>query len=251
LFAGKLMPRLLLSFLLAISACPLFAQAQKETKGTPPAPSGGQASDTLTGIKQITYAPDKDYKIRAGDLLNVGVFPATELSREVYVSPDGKLDMPLIGSIKAAGMTAPELEKALVKSYAKFLAGPTISINMRSFAFRRIGVLGEVNRPGYYDFVEGMRIMDAINAAQGFGAYPKLGKLRILHQDTKQAITYVDFQDLLDGNYKENVVLQMGDVVYVPRTGLSKSSRWLTDNFLPWTTLFSFGVTIYLLADRK
>lgn len=126
------------------------------TSSAPPLPMNSAASK-----------PVGEYKLGLGDKLRVNVFNERDLSGEYQVSGGGVITMPLIGDIQTVGLTARELEKALVAKYqGGFLTNPSISVEV--FSFRPFFVLGEVERPGSYPTQEGITLLGAIATSGGF-----------------------------------------------------------------------------------
>jgi len=107
------------------------------------------------------------YRLGLGDKLRINIFGEPSLSGEYQVSGDGVVTMPLVGDVKAVGLTARELEAALTARYAAgFLKQPRISLEV--FDFRPYSILGEVQRPGRYQTSEGLTILGAVAAAGGY-----------------------------------------------------------------------------------
>src|SRR5271169_530205 len=99
------------------------------------------------------------YRIRAGDMLEVKHRLATELNDLAVVRPDGQISLPLIPSIKVAGLTTDQLEVALKQAYARDLRDAELSVLVRSFATQRVFVGGEVEKPGMIDLIDGQTVI--------------------------------------------------------------------------------------------
>lgn len=201
--------------------------------------------------------PEKDYFIEAGDVINISVMPAEEFSKEVTVQPDGTIEIPLLGSIKAQGLKADELQKVLTAKFSKYVSNPTITVNVRKFSSSRVAAIGQVNQPGYYEFREGMRLLDLVAQAGGPQDWAKTSQVRIYRRvkgeggsSTEQLIK-ADLESVLEGDMEKNIGLASGDIVYIPRRNYSKAARWISDNFLPWATLFTFGITAGIVASHN
>ena len=193
---------------------------------------------------------DKEYFISAGDVVNINVFPAEEFSREVTVQPDGNIELPLLGSIKAQGFRAEELQKVLAARFSKYVSGPTITLSVRKFSSSRVAIIGQISQPGYFEYREGMKLLDLVAQAGGPQDYAKDGSVRIYRKVTESVIK-ADLASVFSGEMDKNIPLATGDIVYIPRKAYSKASRWITDNFLPWATLFTFGVTAAIVARKN
>lgn len=200
---------------------------------------------------------EKDYFISAGDVINIGVQPAEEFSKEVTVQPDGTIEIPLLGSIKAQGLRPEELQNILTAKFSKYVSNPSITVNVRKFSSNRVAVIGQVMQPGYFEFREGMRLLDLVAQAAGPQDYAKAGNVRI-YRSTKGAdgkvreeVLKADLEAVFAGKMENNLPLASGDIVYIPRKGYSKSARWISDNFLPWASLFTFGLTAAIVARKN
>jgi len=198
-------------------------------------------------------AVDKEYFVEAGDVLNIHVFPAEEFSKEITVQPDGTIELPLLGSFKVQGLRASELEKVLTAKFSKYVANPSVTINVRKFAANRVAIIGEVRTPGYHDYREGMKALDLVASAGGLADYAR-GEQSMIFRKTKAAdgkvsedVIPLDLQGVMNGQMDKNAGLMTGDIVYVPRKKYSKTAKWITDNVTPWMTLTSFFISIGVL----
>lgn len=200
---------------------------------------------------------EKEYPIAAGDVININVFPAQEFSKEVTVQPDGDIEIPLLGSMSVQGLKPSELEKMLTAKFSKYVSGPTITLSVRKFSFSRVGVIGQVRTTGYYEYREGMRLLELITQAGGPQDYARGAKVRIFRKVTgeggavSEQVIKADLEKVFAGDMTENVLLASGDVVYVPRKPYSAAAKWITDNIVPWTTLFVFTITAGIVINRR
>ena len=198
----------------------------------------------------------QDYFIESGDVLNVQVFPAEEFSKEVTVRPDGTIDVPLVGSVKVEGMRSGDLENILTAKFSKYVSNPRITINVRKFSANSIAIIGEVHGTGYFEYREGMKLLDLVASAGGLADYPRADRVRIYRRvknadgTTREEIIKADISAIMDGHMDKNISLAAGDIVYVPRTKIYKGARWLSDNLVPWFTLFTMGITIGLITRK-
>ncbi|MCG2725681.1 MAG: polysaccharide export protein [Elusimicrobia bacterium] len=204
------------------------------------------------GFSQI--APeDKNYFIVPGDVISINVFPAEEFSREVTVQPDGTVEIPLLGSIKVEGLQTLELQNILIAKFSKYVSNPSITVNLRKLSSNRVAIMGEVNGAGYHSFNAGMRLLDLVAQAGGFKDYAKLKKVKIFRNikepegKTRNEILQVDMTKVMAGNMSHNEALLNGDIVYVPKKNFYKATKWISDNFVPWFTIITFGIVI---SDR-
>lgn len=201
--------------------------------------------------------PEKEYFIEAGDVLNINVFPAEEFSREVTVQPDGAIEIPLLGSIRAKGYRSEELQKILASRFSKYVSNPSITLTVRPFSSNKVAILGQVLGPGYYEYREGMRLLDIVAQAHGPQDYAKTDQVRIYRRikndprRVSEEVIKADLAAVFNGKMDKNILLASGDIVYVPRKGYSTGAKWISDNFAPWLTLFTFVITATLVMQKN
>ena len=112
-------------------------------------------------------APVVEYTLGTGDRMAISVFGQDDLSAEVAVDSSGAVQMPLIGSVAASGLTTVELRESVEEELRNgYLANPRVSIEVLNY--RPFYILGEVTRPGNYDYVDGLTVMMAAAMAEGF-----------------------------------------------------------------------------------
>lgn len=202
-------------------------------------------------------ASEKEYFIESGDIININVFPAEEFSKEVTVQPDGTVDIPLIGPVLARGIKSEDLEKMLTAKFSKYVANPSVTVNVRKFSSNKVAVIGQINSPGYYEYREGMRLLDLVAQAAGPQDYAKGAKVRIYRRipgadgKTTEQVLKADMAAVFEGKMENNIVLMNGDIVYIPRKSYSTAAKWITDNFVPWATLFTFAITASIVARKN
>ncbi|PJA16286.1 MAG: hypothetical protein COX65_02865 [Elusimicrobia bacterium CG_4_10_14_0_2_um_filter_56_8] len=199
----------------------------------------------------------KEYFIEAGDVISINVFPAEEFSKEVTVQPDGNIEIPLLGSLKAQGMKPEDLQRILTSKFSKYVSNPSITINVRKFSSNRVAVIGEIRMPGYYDYREGMRLLDLVAQAGGPQDYARRKKVRIFRrikeadEKVSEKVIKADLEAVFSGKMDKNILLTTGDIVYIPRKPYSTAAKWVTDNFIPWATLFTFVITASIVARKN
>lgn len=202
-------------------------------------------------------AAEKEYFIEAGDVISVNVFPAQEFSKEVTVQPDGTIEIPMLGSMRAQGIKPGELEKILTAKFSKYVSNPSITLNVRRFSFNRVALIGQVKSPGYHEYREGMRLLDLVALAGGTADYSRDSRVRIYRKikgegdKLTEVVIKANLEDVFDGKMESNIPLMTGDIVYIPRKPYSAAARWITDNVVPWATLFVFAITAGLVARNN
>lgn len=217
-----------------------------------PVPVRAQSATVLSDKEKDPKEP-KAIKINPGDVVSIAVFPVEEYSREVTVQPDGKIELPLIGSITVKGLTSAQLQDLLQQKYSRFVANPQITVNVRRFAGRRVAIIGEIRSPGFYEYREGMRILELVSTAGGLGENAKASKLRVLRPGAgiEGDTIYVNFKAVLAGKMERDILMAPGDTVYVPKRGITAGATWINNNILPWAALISLVGSAYVISDRR
>jgi polysaccharide export outer membrane protein len=165
--------------------------------------------------KDATGAPvdPKTYVIGPEDILYVRVFREAELSGPVGVRPDGKITMPLIGDMQAAGLTPERFGAQLKQALGTFINNPDVTVSLGQVNSKRYTVAGEVMRPGPYPLVLATKVFDALSSV-GFRDFANKGKIVIIRGDKRIKFNY---NDVLHGKHLEqNIFLEPGDTIYVP-----------------------------------
>ncbi len=173
-----------------------------------------EASDSLE--KQT------EYLINAKDILEIQVYPDTDLNREISVSPKGTISFPLIGEIQVEGLSVSNAEKKLTVLLGKdYLVYPQVHIRVKEFHTLTISILGEVNRPGPYKLAsqEGeTTLLEAIAMAGGFSNVANVKKIKIIRTEGSEKKTYqVNAEEILKGK-KKDVPLKANDLIVVEQS---------------------------------
>lgn len=157
----------------------------------------------------------RDYVVSAGDLLGISVSPAEEFTRDVIVQPDGNITLSLIGKIMASGLTVEQLARILTKKLSFYVSNPQVSIMVKRFSQRSVFVLGEVSRPGAYEYGEELRLWELITRAGGLTAHAVLKPVKIYRG--KESEREVILIDLGEKEKNKDFLLEVGDIVDIPR----------------------------------
>jgi len=161
---------------------------------------------------------DPNYVIGSQDMLDISVWREPDFSRTVPVRPDGKISLPLLNDMQAAGLTPSQLAEELTKSLNKFVTNPQVTIIVTQINSQRFYVLGEATRPGAYTLIPDMTILQALSNAGGFTTYANSKKIYLLRQENgKQQKLSFNYKDVISGKRTEqNIALKNGDTIVVP-----------------------------------
>jgi polysaccharide export outer membrane protein len=199
----------------------LHAAAQPPAASSKPAEirSAGpdQASEVLSRSGREMSAGDpvdpKTYEIGLEDVLGINVWKEREFSGEFVVRPDGKITMPLIGDLQAAGMTPEQLQAKVAEALTKYLNQPQVIVSVRQVRSKRYYISGEVNNSGPVPLVTPTTVMQALSAA-GLREWAKKNKIIIMRGNERLKFNY---NDVVKGKkMQQNVLLQNGDHIVVP-----------------------------------
>jgi polysaccharide biosynthesis/export protein len=186
--------------------------AQEPGKGSPaPAASNGAGA----AAKSVS---EPEYKIGPQDVLRVDVWKEPEITRTIPVRPDGKITLPLLNDVQAAGLTAMELAASLSEGFKKYLNNPQVTVTVTDINSRRIYVTGEVGRAGALALLPNMTVLQAVSSCGGFTQFAKIKKIYVLRQeDGKQVKHPFNYKEVVNGKKPEdNITLQPGDTIVVP-----------------------------------
>lgn len=164
-------------------------------------------------------AQEVKYIIGAGDVLEVSVWNHPELTKEVAVRPDGWISLPLVGEVFSFGMSPGGLSEAIREKLLQYVKDPHVSVIVSKYKSKKILVLGEVKKPGMYQYEGGLTAFDAIGLAEGYNSHAQLKSILIVRNPYSQPVFYLAnlYKVIHDADMSENVSLLPGDVVYVPQ----------------------------------
>ena len=214
--SGELMQyvatRLALLLGIGLLASAMAAQSTSAEK------SDAGKSAEAAGEKPAAQASEgADYVIGADDTLHISVWKETDLTETLPVRPDGKISMPLLGDVAAAGMTPLELGNSIKEKLKKYIADPRVTVVVTAMASRRIFVTGEVTHSGAMPLLPHMTMLQALSAA-GFTQFANTKGIYLLRTEgSKQVKLPFNYKEVVKGLHPEaNIELKPGDTVVVP-----------------------------------
>jgi polysaccharide export outer membrane protein len=170
-------------------------------------------------VRTAAKPHDADYVIGSSDVLAITVWKEPEISRSIPVRPDGRISLPLVGEIQAAGRTPLQLEEEISTKLKAYITNPDVNVIVQQINSEKFNVLGRVTKPGSYPLAGTTTVLDAIATAGGFQDFAKQKGVYILRTapgggQTRLAFNY---KDVVKGKHTEqNIKLQPGDTVVVP-----------------------------------
>jgi polysaccharide export outer membrane protein len=204
----------ILRFGMAVVLLVAVSGAQAQEKSDKSAPAAADASSTA----QKAATADPNYLIGSQDVLNVSVWKEAELTQTVPVRPDGKISLPLLNDVQAAGLTPTQLAENLTESLKKFVTNPQVTVIVTQMNSQRIYILGEVTRAGAYPLLPNMTILQGLSNAGGFTQFANLKKIYMFRTENGKQVRYpFNYKDVVNGKAQdENIVLRAGDTIVIP-----------------------------------
>lgn len=184
---------------------------------TADAGKGEQAKSDKPAATAPDPAAPSDYVIGADDVLRISVWKEPDLSEILPVRPDGKISMPLLNDIPAAGLTPLQLKDSITEKLKKFIADPRVTVVVTAMNSQRVFVSGEVLHSGPIQLLPHMTMLQALSQA-GFNQFANLKGIYLLRTENgKQERIPFNYKEVIKGNHPEqNITLKPGDTVVVP-----------------------------------
>jgi polysaccharide biosynthesis/export protein len=191
---------------------PLCAQSAPASDAKP-SPAAPATNDSAAKPHDDTFIIGND------DVLAINVWKEPDISRSIPVRSDGKISLPLVGEVQAAGQTPLKLEKDIASKLQSYISQPEVTVMVQQINSQKFNVLGQVMRPGTFVITNSPTVLDAIAFAGGFRDFAKQKSIYILRQNPDGSQTRIPFnyKDVINGkNTAQNIKLQARDTVVVP-----------------------------------
>lgn len=158
------------------------------------------------------------YRIGPEDVLRIYVWNQPEFSLTVPVRIDGKISIPLVNDVDAAGLTPTELQKKITKKLSAFIENPTVSIIIEQINSQKIVVVGRVNAPGVYKVGSLITLIEAISKAGSIGEWANAKRVKVVRKKNgKEEIIEINYESIIEGkNLENNIIIYPGDTIIVP-----------------------------------
>jgi polysaccharide biosynthesis/export protein len=202
----------------------LAAQQSTPEQQTTAAKHAVETSDPAKAAVETTPAPKattlaaaidpKAYRIGAEDVISIRVWREPENSGQFVVRPDGKISVPLIGEIQAAGLTPERLSASIAEGLQKVMVHPEVTVGVEKVNSKKYYIQGEVNKPGSYPLVIDTTVLEALVNAGGFREFANSKKIVILRGSERLKFNY---REVTKGKKMEqNILVKPGDQIIVP-----------------------------------
>ena len=158
-----------------------------------------------------------DYVIGADDTLRISVWKEPDMNATLPVRPDGKISLPLLDDVQAAGLTPLQLKDSIKEKLKKYIADPRVTVVVTAMNSQRIYVLGEVTHTGAMPLLPNMTVLQALSSA-GFTQFANLKAIYLLRtQNGKQTKMPFNYKEAIKGRgTQQNITLKPGDTIVVP-----------------------------------
>lgn len=202
------------AFALLLGACATKPGPQPAETAVEPEPEAATAAAPAEATSEPASPPIAPYRIGTDDVLQISVYGQDDLDITQNVRPDGVISFPIVGEIRAAGLTVPELRGHIAGRLSRYFADPQVTVIVTEFRSRTLSVVGEVAKPGIHSLSSDARLLDAIAMAGGLKVEADLGRARLVRNGTALPI---DFEKLVrGGDLGQNVALAPGDTLVIP-----------------------------------
>lgn len=183
-----------------------------------PAPAQKTGSSEKALAPQTPSVSEAEYRIGPQDVVRIDVWKEPDVSRSIPVRPDGKISMPLLNDVQAAGLTSLELAASIRDGLSKFITNPQVTVTVSDINSRRVFITGEIMRQGAQPLLPNMTVLQAITSAGGLTQFARAKRIYIVRTvDGKQVTLPFDYKGALTGKHPEtNILLQPGDMIVVP-----------------------------------
>ncbi len=196
-----------------------FQGKQSDKQDPPVATAGNNApADEESKPPVMAATTDPSYVIGPEDVLDINVWKEPDMTRLVPVRPDGKISLPLINDVQAAGSTPQQLASTVTERLRKFMTAPQVTVIVTAINSQRVFVVGEVLRAGAFPLIPGMTVLQALASAGGFTTFADVKKIHVMRLvDGKHKELPFNYREVLKGdNPDQNIKLEPGDTVVVP-----------------------------------
>ena len=192
-----------------------LVSAQEPARLDPATPGDTATATVPTSTTRV--ADGTGYKIGPEDVLDISVWKSPDLSRSVPVRPDGKVSLPLVNDIKAAGLTPDQLRQELTMRLSEFIPAPEVAVIVREVHSAKVAVVGAVRSPGRFELRSPATVLEIIAMAQGFTDFAERDRIVVLRQNGRTTVRIpFRYTKVEVGTEQDNFFVESGDIIVVP-----------------------------------
>jgi polysaccharide biosynthesis/export protein len=177
-----------------------------------------QAAPTNAASTPNTARPSSDYMIGPDDVLTISFWRDKEMSSDVTVRPDGKITLPLVNDVDAAGLSPDQLRGVLIAGAKKYVEDPNPTVIVKQINSKKVFITGSIEKPGSYPITSPTTVLQLLAMAGGLKEYARSKDIVIMRIENGRPTGYkFNFKEVADRrNMKSNIELKPGDTVVVP-----------------------------------
>jgi polysaccharide biosynthesis/export protein len=208
--------------LFPLAAASVWAQAPVPSQAPAPVAQPQTSAPAVPGAPPAATEPaaavPPDYVIGADDVLSIVFWEQANHGGEVIVRPDGKITLPLINDVQAAGLTPEQLRQHIVTASARYLRDPNVTVVVKQTNSRRVYVTGRVNKPGTYVLTTPITVLQMLALAGGIGEFAKKDRIVVMRTEGDRTASHkFNYGDVIAGKkLEQNILLRPGDTIIVP-----------------------------------
>lgn len=164
----------------------------------------------------LAQQPLQEYTLNPGDVIEISVFGEPDLSRSVTIGPNGKINMPLIGDIQAAGLTPAQLNESVTRALKAYVRNPQVTVSVREYQRAYVYLVGQVARTGSVEIQRGWTVLEVMSVAGGVTPRAAPRRATLIRRATGEVVP-LDLDRLLNrGDRTVNPRVEPGDIIMVP-----------------------------------
>jgi polysaccharide export outer membrane protein len=197
--------------------------------------AGNKIVNNANGKKGIIVNKEEGFNpvpfiLGPGDEITINVWRNDDLNRDVQIDPSGNIYLPLVGEIKASGLTIAQLRGNITSKLSNYFYDPQIDINVLTLKSQKVHVFGEVQSPGTYTIDQNLFAWEAISKAGGFTSDANRKKVLLVRsKDGVPTVAALNIQDMLKkGKMVQDVYLRSGDIIYVTPSFIANLERFMS-----------------------
>jgi polysaccharide export outer membrane protein len=200
----------------AVTLCLSAASWGQNVANVGQGPAINPASDLPTAT-QLHATSSSQMVLGPSDVIHISVWKNSDLSQTVTVGPDGFVSLPLVGNVEVAGLTSDQLGQMIASRLTTYVVSPQVTVSIVEIRSRQVYVLGQVSKPGGFPLIAPIHVLQLIAQAGGLTTYANRKGIVVLRseQGSIRKIPF-NYNNVVRGEGKQNIVLQPGDTVYVP-----------------------------------
>jgi polysaccharide export outer membrane protein len=179
----------------------------------------------------IATSEENRYKLRSGDTIDITFVYVPDFNQTITIQPDGYVTLRAVGDMRAGGLTLPEIKKLVETKYGVIMKDPDVSIEIKDFEKPFFLAQGEVQKPGKYELRSDTKLSEAVAIAGGLSTSAKHSQVLLFRRNEGGQIDVkeIDLKKVLHGkDLSADVNIQAGDMVFVPKSRVSKLKEFAT-----------------------